>query len=79
MADILDSQVDRPAWLETTARGAAYLAGLDAGIYPQPDVFAQSWAAERRFSPQMDASIRAAKYAGWQDAVGKARYRSGVA
>jgi glycerol kinase len=79
MADILDSQVDRPACLETTAMGAAYLAGLDAGIYPEPDEFAGRWAVERRFYPRMDAPTRAAKYAGWQDAVGKARYRSGVA
>jgi glycerol kinase len=75
MADILDSQVDRPACLETTAKGAAYLAGLDAGIYPEPEAFARTWAVERRFSPQMDAPTRTAKYAGWQDAVGKARYR----
>jgi glycerol kinase len=75
LADILDSQVDRPAGLETTAMGAAYLAGLDAGIYPEPDAFARSWAVERRFSPQMDAGMRMEKYAGWQDAVGKARYR----
>ena len=75
MADILDSQVDRPACLETTARGAAYLAGLDAGIYPEPEEFARLWAAERRFSPQMDAAVRMAKYTGWQDALSRARYR----
>ena len=75
MADILDIEVDRPACLETTAMGAAYLAGLDAGLYPEPEAFARSWAVERRFSPQMDAPTRGAKYAGWQDAVGKARYR----
>jgi glycerol kinase len=77
MADILDSQVDRPACLETTAMGAAYLAGLDAGIYPEPEAFARTWSVEHSFRPQMDAGTRAAKYAGWQDAVAQARHRRG--
>ena len=53
LADILDAPVDRPKILETTAVGAAYLAGLDAGLYPPPDEFAKSWQRERRFKPNM--------------------------
>ncbi|GAB4235758.1 MAG: glycerol kinase GlpK [Methyloligellaceae bacterium] len=69
LADMLDAPVDRPAVLETTALGAAYLAGMKAGVYPQPDEFARGWARETRFHPQMDPEVRARKYAGWQDAV----------
>ena len=69
LADILDAPVDRPVVMETTALGAAYLAGLAAGVCPQPESFAKSWKRERRFIPRMDASTRARKWAGWQDAV----------
>ena len=69
LADILDVPVDRPAFMETTALGAAYLAGLAAGVCPAPDAFAKSWKRERRFVPRMEASTRARKWAGWQDAV----------
>ncbi len=69
LADLLDSPVDRPEILETTALGAAYLAGLQQGIYPAPESFAQIWKLERQFKPNMDAKQRAKKYAGWQDAV----------
>jgi len=69
LADILDAPVDRPAVQETTALGAAYLAGLAAGICPQPDEFAKSWKRERRFVPAMYPAMRARKWAGWQDAV----------
>lgn len=69
LADILDAPVDRPAILETTALGAAYLAGLAAGICPKPDEFAMSWKRERRFVPVMDAVTRDRKLAGWRDAV----------
>jgi glycerol kinase len=55
--------------LETTALGAAYRAGLAAGICPPPDEFAKSWKRERRFLPQMDRGVRARKWAGWQHAV----------
>jgi glycerol kinase len=76
LADILDAPVDRPAVQETTALGAAYLAGLAAGVCPQPDDFAKSWKRERRFEPKMDAAVRAKKWAGWQDAVRRTRSRS---
>jgi glycerol kinase len=69
LADILGASVDRPRVLETTALGAAYLAGLQAGLYPPPDVFAQQWALERRFTSTMAAAERERKLALWRDAV----------
>jgi glycerol kinase len=69
LADILGAPVDRPIVTETTALGAAYLAGLQAGICPEPAKFAESWALQHRFTPQMDAATRAAKYARWGRAV----------
>ena len=69
LADILGAPVDRPAVLETTAVGAAWLAGMQSGICPGPEDFAVSWALERRFEPQMDEAERARLYARWQDAV----------
>jgi glycerol kinase len=69
LADILDAPVDRPAVLETTALGAAYLAGLACGVCPGPDEFAGTWQRERRFAPAMDQATRDAKLAGWRDAV----------
>jgi glycerol kinase len=71
LADILDAPVDRPVVLETTAVGAAYLAGLGAGICPSPGDFAKSWKLERRFAPAMDAKLRERKYTGWKAAIGK--------
>ncbi len=68
LADLLAAPVDRPATVETTALGAAYLAGLAAGLCPEPAAFARTWALERRFAPQMTAEERARRYAGWQDA-----------
>jgi glycerol kinase len=73
LADILDAPVDRPVVQETTALGAAYLAGLAAGVCPPPDQFAKSWKRERRFVPTMYPAIRARKWAGWQDAVRRTR------
>ena len=69
LADILDAPVDRPKVLETTALGAAYLAGLAAGIYPGMEEMAAGWRRERRFIPRMTAEVRAARLAGWHDAV----------
>ena len=73
LADLLGAPVDRPDVTETTARGAAYLAGLAAGICPEPDAFAVNWTLERRFEPAMEASTRAARRAGWRDAVRRTR------
>ncbi|MBT8359328.1 MAG: glycerol kinase GlpK [Deltaproteobacteria bacterium] len=69
LADILNAPVDRPQILETTAVGAAYLAGLQKSIYPQPQEFADTWKLERRFSPDLSEEIRNRKYVGWKDAV----------
>nr|WP_294546071.1 glycerol kinase GlpK [uncultured Rhodopila sp.] len=75
LADILGAPVDRPACLETTALGAAYLAGMAAGLYPDPETFAASWLGERRFEPKMPEEVRARKYRGWQDAVARTLLR----
>ncbi len=69
LADILDAPIDRPTILETTALGAAWLAGSAVGAWPGADEFAAGWAVDRRFEPQLDGSAREAKYAGWRDAV----------
>lgn len=69
LSDILGAPVDRPVVTETTALGAAYLAGLRAGLCPPPEEFARSWALEHRFEPGMDAATREASYARWQRAV----------
>ena len=71
LADILGAPVDRPVVLETTALGAAYLAGLQAGLLPSPEVFAKTWKRQKRFLPKMDAKTRAQKLAGWAAAVRK--------
>ena len=71
LADILGAPVDRPKVLETTAIGAAYLAGLQAGLLPTPEIFAKTWKREKRFSPKMDDNTRAKKLNGWKEAVRK--------
>ncbi len=71
LADILDAPVDRPSVLETTALGAAYLAGYHCGFYPPPAEFAKSWALDRRFTPAMDAATRGRKLSAWKDAVSR--------
>jgi glycerol kinase len=73
LADILDTPVDRPVVMETTALGAAYLAGHAAGLCPEPAAFAASWQCERRFTPRMDPGLRERKWAGWRDAVARTR------
>ncbi|MGB6746423.1 MAG: glycerol kinase GlpK [Xanthobacteraceae bacterium] len=69
LADIIGSTVDRPQVKETTALGAAYLAGLHAGFFPEPDRFLEHWRLERQFKPQMDAALRERKLAAWSTAV----------
>jgi glycerol kinase len=71
LADILGAPVDRPVVMETTALGAAYLAGYHAGVCPDPAGFSATWRLDRRFKPEMDASIRARKWAGWQAAIAR--------
>jgi glycerol kinase len=69
LADLLDAPVDRPMIQETTALGAAYLAGLAAGVYPEPEKFADTWRLQHRFKPAMSAATRERKLAGWARAV----------
>src|SRR3974390_809965 len=69
LADLLDAPVDRPVIQETTALGAAYLAGLQAGVYPEPEKFADNWRLEHRFKPSMSAATRERKLAAWARAV----------
>src|SRR6056297_2000853 len=71
LADILGAPVDRPKVLETTALGVACIAGMRAGVYPDADGFAATWALERTFEPQMDRETRDRRYAGWKDAVAR--------
>ncbi|MGF1500717.1 MAG: glycerol kinase GlpK [Paracoccaceae bacterium] len=71
LADILGAPVDRPNVLETTALGAAWLAGSAAGVYPDQDGFAAAWAVDRRFEPSMEGELRERKYLGWKDAVAR--------
>jgi glycerol kinase len=69
LSDILAAPVDRPKVLETTALGAAWLAGMRAALYPQAIEFAQSWAVEHRFKPTMPERDRTERYARWKTAV----------
>jgi glycerol kinase len=71
LADLLGAPVDRPEVKETTALGAAYLAGLSAGVFPEPEQFADTWRLERRFAPLLDPATRERKLAGWRDAVSR--------
>ena len=68
-ADLLGIPVLRPEVIETTALGAAYLAGLSAGIYQSPQELAQHWRVERRFEPQMSRDQALAQMAHWEKAV----------
>ncbi len=71
LADLLDAPVDRPVVLETTALGAAWLAGWQSGVWPDREGFAKGWKLDRRFAPSMDEGVRARKLAGWRDAVSR--------
>ena len=71
-ADLVGCPVVRPADTETTALGAAYLAGLATGIFPNTDTLAQLWKAEKTFEPKMPKSERDALYEGWKTAVERA-------
>ncbi len=75
LADILDVPVDRPVVTETTALGAAYLAGLQVGMYGSTDEIARNWQCDVRFTPQMAAPDREAALDGWRRAVAAVRAR----
>ena len=72
-ADVLGVPVERPAVTETTALGAAYLAGLAVGYWSSQAELVQQWQVDKTFEPSMDADRRESLYAGWQKAVGRAR------
>lgn len=73
LSDILNVTVDRPRVTETTALGAAFLAGLQAGVYQGLDEIAALWGQDRRFEPAMAPSRRESLYQGWLDAVERVR------
>jgi glycerol kinase len=72
VADMLDVPVDRPANLESTALGAAFAAGWQAGVYPGPESFTERRHPDRVFTPGMDEATREALYRGWREAVRRA-------
>ncbi len=76
LADTLGVPVDRPTVTETTALGAALLAGLQAGLFPSLESIAATWQLDHAFTPREAAASRDQRYAGWQDAV--KRVRSGA-
>ena len=72
-ADILGKPIVRPADVETTALGAAYLAGLATGFFASLEAVEKFWRAERRFEPTMPVDQRESLYAGWRRAVTRAK------
>jgi glycerol kinase len=75
LADLLDTPVERPIVAETTALGAAYLAGLGVGCYGSLQDVAAHWTRDRRFEPTMSRDRREKLYGGWLEAVGRVRSR----
>jgi len=71
LANLTGRPIERPRVVETTALGAAYLAGLGSKVYGSLEEVASAWQCERRFEPQISADERDAKYAGWKEAVGR--------
>ena len=69
LADMLGAPVDRQAGVETTALGAAWLAGMRGGIYPDATGFADMWACERQFTPQMSDTVSTALYERWKRCI----------
>jgi glycerol kinase len=73
LSDIIGAPVDRPKMIETTSIGAAWLAGMHVGLYPDQQGFAQQWACARSFTPAMEETVRTQKYAAWKRAVAAAQ------
>ncbi len=73
LADILGVAVERPGNVESTVLGAAYLAGLQCGVFASLEAVADCWTSDRIFNPQMDGDRRDGLYAGWTDAVQRVR------
>lgn len=77
LSDILDAPIDRPTVLETTALGAAWLAGMRSGTWPDMDEFSNSWKLQQRFEPKMADDVRDHKYSEWKSAVNSLIGREG--
>jgi glycerol kinase len=73
LADTVGAPVERPTVTETTALGAAFLAGLEAGLWPSIDALAATWTLDRAFQPKEESAARDRRYSGWQDAVRRVR------
>jgi glycerol kinase len=69
LSDLLGAAVDRPVMQETTALGAAWLAGMKAGIYPDQAEFSATWSLDRQFTPMLEEDAREAAYGRWKRAV----------
>ena len=78
LSDILDVDVDRPEIIESTARGAAFLAGLNAGVFSSVEKLEDLWQAERSFTPTMNSRIRNQYISGWDKAVKSTLYRASL-
>lgn len=76
LADLTGLPVERPKFIETTALGAAYLAGLSAGLFKNTQEIAAHWALDRRFDPVLKLHARDLLYEGWKTAVGRVRRNS---
>lgn len=73
LADVLGAEVHRPEIIETTALGAAYMAGLQQGLFNSLEEISEKWRLQQAFTPEKDASWRDQQYQGWQDAVARTR------
>lgn len=72
LSNILNANIDRPTILETTALGAAWLAGMRAGVWPDQEGFAKQWKLQKKFTPNMDEKLRERRYKNWKSAVNSA-------
>lgn len=72
LSNILNADIDRPTILETTALGAAWLAGMRAGVWPGQEGFAKQWKLQQKFTPNMDEELREHRYKNWKSAVNSA-------
>lgn len=69
LSDILNADIDRPSILETTALGAAWLAGMRAGVWPSQEGFSKQWKLQKKFKPNMNEQLRERRYKNWKSAV----------
>ena len=76
LANVLNIPVQRPVQTETTALGAAYLAGLHCGIYKSPEDLASNWQLDREFTPNIDAEQRDAMLLAWKKAVDGVKHQT---